>query len=785
MIFHFGRGKLARRRYVLSFLTPLAGILSYAGAFAQAPARPAAAASAIASPAQFSKTFQLQEFMPQPAPIALRSTYDSYDLFIPLASRLEVTAAKLHLAFTNSAALLPGRSQLRFLMNGAVVAQLSLSPSQPDVLADISIPVALLKYGFNTLTFDAAQHYTNGCEDPGAPELWTQINTVQSTLDITGRRLPLNPKLADLGELLGPAIGNGQHFLFLTPASPPNTQELRWGAILAEAIGLHLRYTPAYIDVAVAKPAVNPGSNADTPQLDESGITGRDTVLFGTRDELAPFLPPTVQKRITNGFLGIYPLTSDPAHFLLVVSGGKADQVTRAGTALAVMDSPISNAPTALIDRLFPRRDDYFHPNNLLRPAATYRFSDLGFTTKTVKGSAPVRFKLDFTLPPDLYEPESANVRLELDFAYGANLRIDSACSIYLNDKFNQAIRLDNQNGAVLRHYRIYIPLRDFRPGSNTLTFEVAMVPLLTSMGHKCETAQTNNLLFTLFDTSTTIMPPADHYTAQPDLSLFAHTGFPYGNRPYGADTAVRVMGHDRYTVSAAWTLLARLAQIDDHALPQADVDFGDRPSKRHVILVSALPDLNPSLLEGAPINFHGAVSLPYLSRNRAGEQFQSATFPQMLTMLYRRLFGQAAAAPPAPAKQMVGEVTFGRAGIVEAFESPWTRDRTMTLVTAATPEVLSQAVAQLVDTGYWYQLAGTVSIWERGHKAVFSGSTDPVFHVGEVSPANFARYYLSRYPWYWIGALLGLGFLLALALRIWSIRRRQRNLPGATDADV
>ena len=108
-----------------------------------------------------------------------------------------------------------------------------------------------------------------------------------------------------------------------------------------------------------------------------------------------------------------------------------------------------------------------------------------------------------------------------------------------------------------------------------------------------------------------------------------------------------------------------------------------------------------------------------------------------------------------------------------------------MTLVTAATPEALFQAVRRLVAPAIWYQLAGTVSIWQPGRKTVYSGTAGTIFHVGKVSLSNFARYYLSNYPQYWIGALIGLAFILALAVRIWSVRRRRRNVPEATDADL
>lgn len=755
---------------------------------AQAPAPANAASSAVppAAVAPWSRTFELQTFMPQPAPITLHNSFDTVDLPIPLASRLEVTAATLHLTFTNSTALLPRRSQLRVLMNGAVVAQIPLSPSQPNVRADISIPPALLTYGFNTLTFDVAQHYTDQCENPGAPELWTQINTAKSTLVITGHLLPLaTPNLSALGEFLGPNIGDTQHFVLLTATPTLSNAALRWGAILSEAVGLHLQYTPAHITWAVARPAGPLAANATTPQIDESEVAGHDGVLFGTEAELAPFLPPALRKQITNGFLGIYALNSDPTHFLLVVSGRTPNQVTRAAVALSVMNSPIANAPTALINQLYLRREAFFYPNARLHQGHSYRFSDIGFRTGTLKGSSPVRYKLHFTLSPDLYAPQSANVRLGLNFAYGANMRSDSVLNIYLNGKFNQAIRLDNPNGAVFRDYDIYIPLRDFQPGANTLTFEAVMVPLITSMSGQCATSQANNLLFTLFDTSRLVFPPAQHYTAQPSLKLFAHTGFPYGHMPFGADTAVRVAGHNPQVVSAAWTLLAKIAQIDDHALPLADVAFAGRPSNRHVIMVGPLHNISPNILAKAPIDLSHTATLAYPANNTETGNLANATFMQSLQILYDRLLAQGASGTVTPTERLIGRMTVGQSGIIEALESPWAANRTMTVFAAATPQALLARMQNLVEPDYWYQLAGNVALWQPSQKTMFTERAGSVFHVGQVNPINFARYYLSAYPLYWIGTLLGIGLVLALAIRIWTIRRRRRNLPGGSDAEI
>ena len=72
-------------------------------------------------------------------------------------------------------------------VNGHTVKQLVLDPAMPDSEVDIDLPVAMFKAGYNNLSFSVVQHYTDGtCEDQLAPELWTEINAVKSSITFDG-----------------------------------------------------------------------------------------------------------------------------------------------------------------------------------------------------------------------------------------------------------------------------------------------------------------------------------------------------------------------------------------------------------------------------------------------------------------------------------------------------------------------------------------------------------------------------------------------------------------------
>ena len=126
----------------------------------------------------------------------------SSSMSVPVSAREQVLAATLHLVVSNSISLITDRSQLAVRLNGRTIAQLQLSSRQPEATADIRIPAELPHPGYNTLSFAAAQHATENCEDPDSPELWTGIDTSASTLQMQTELKPLTPTLSDLDDLI-------------------------------------------------------------------------------------------------------------------------------------------------------------------------------------------------------------------------------------------------------------------------------------------------------------------------------------------------------------------------------------------------------------------------------------------------------------------------------------------------------------------------------------------------------------------------------------------------------
>ncbi len=732
---------------------------------------------------------RLAALNPSPGPINLRGDHGEAELYFNLSTRIDPSAATLHLEMSNSQALLAPRSQLVLRLNDVVVAQLPLKPNAPVTVADIALPVELLKGGGNRLSFTAAQHYTLECESPGAAELWSQIDTSRSRLSITGRSVETAPVLSELQDLIGPGLFGGRRFTLMATVGGdgPSDATVALGATLSEALALRLRYQAAAIDFA---PARSDGGSADTlrlaaPQSAVAGTGQADIMLYGTVDELRPVLGQKVASAITSGFIGIYPLPSDKRRLVLVVSGTTDDEVARAAVALGVANFPFVDAPQQTVDTVNIRAQEPFFPYNVLQEGTKTSFSELGLKTTTLRGTTG-QVGIDLILPPDLYLPDSAQAELSLDYAYGSGMRAESVMNVLVNGQFQQAIALNDRGGAVLRNYRVQLPARKLRPGRNRVDFELVMTPIYAGA---CTPPETRNLIMSLSDSSTVTVANGVRLAAQPDLKLFAATGFPYVG---SAGFDVALASRDPLTVGAGWTLAARLAQVAGRILPEAHMTVGTPAAGRNTIVVGAMADLASGVAAAGPVHLQKPESFPYET---------ARPLPQETPSLIQSLREWAGLALPveAPSAQVPSRVSgtgdLGRNGLLMAARAPGGGSFTLTTLTAGSRDALWSTTQSLVGPFVWPNLDEDVTLWrpaarlraaaagdDPAPEAVFTQRVGSVFHVGSFGTLYAARYFIAQYPVIWLGVIVFAVLLLVAMLRLFLVARRRRVHPTSNE---
>jgi hypothetical protein len=707
----------------------------------------------------------LQSFMPVPKPIDLRNATSEYALFLPIAPRMDIQAVRLYLHASNSISLLAPRSQLVVRLGGTVVAQIPLDSRLPKISAVIRLPAELIKPGYNRLSFATAQHYTNECEDPSAPELWTQIDTARSWIAVDGKLRNWEPKLSDLGKIFDPKIWGEHRLTILTPgAITPAT--LQWGSLAAQAAALRLDYAP--LQVRYAPVSIEAAAPAEAAlRIDTSVVPSGDGILVGTAAQLAPYLSPALAAQIRDAFLAILPLDAARQRFLIIASGQDDAQVVRALQALGTLNFAYPDAPQAPVLRLDTPKLSSYAGKNMVYPNQSVPFSRLGLPDRTFQGMFDAA-ELAFSLPPDLYAPEDATVNLWLRFAYGAGLREDSALNIFLNDRFQAAIRLDAPSGGYFQDYKVAIPLSAFKPGTNVIRFESAMMPLVTG---KCLAINTQNLQLTLFGQSLIEIPNAAHVTSMPDLTLLARSGFPYTVPPAGAMTEVRVADTDGRTAAAAWTLMGRLAQIQK--LPLDGVRFAigtqDLPAGKDVIVVGSADRIDARIYEQAPLKLGHVSRAPYpVSASPAGPG-ELSWFARLWRGIKDLFYmGHNSFHLEVAWVDQQGRNLGDHAALMQ-MQSP-AGGGTLTLLTAANPDVLLAQTYRLIGPGVWSTLQGDLVMW-KDDTDVAAQRVGPGYTLGNAGLSVRISYIISRHPWLW-GIVLG---ILVLALALLTLRLLMR----------
>lgn len=683
-------------------------------------------------------------------PIILRTASSTYTIFVPKSARFEMTACRFHLRFTNSIALLSYRSVLRVVVNDVIVAQYALDRQNPTRAVDIDIPVELMNDGFNRVQLIAAQHYTDKCEDPSAPELYTEIDPDRSYFTARGNFKPIPSRLSFLRWWIDEKLWEPYRFNVALPgARPMSDLHLAVGSIVVQGVGLALNNQPFQVNVS-------------------NGLReGMDNLVVGTMNELSAFLTATEVGSINGGFLAIKPMPNDPAHAMIIISGRNDQEVGQTALAFGLVNFPLPDSQFATIDSLVLDNVAPYVRNAPLNLPGIYGLTQLGFESYTIKGWNTGSFDLDIYMPGDISRDDASNAELRLNFAYGAGLRKDSTFNVFVNGQFQTAIRLSNLEGAVHNGHRLFLPMKAFQPGRNRVTLTPAMVPLFTE---ECQILQDENLLFTLYDDSEFVFPRALRRARLPSLGLFSQTTYPYSAPPDGSETAIHVAGNDAETVCAAWTALGKMAQISGALLHRAEISFRMPRSKKSLLVIGTRDQIPPEIVAKAPVSPLEVGRLRYLVSAIPKPQ-RTARTP--VEEFLQKLRGQPVerAAPEAPsAAELNLTADLAEETVAIQFESPLHTGYPVTVLTAGNSQRLLIGLYALQNRLVWDNLRGDLAVWseQKDSLAVAKVGSDFIYKATSIATRVTVRF--DSNPWllalFVIGLLALLGFGAAAMLR-------------------
>lgn len=678
-----------------------------------------------------------------------------YTLFVPQSARFELKTCKLHLEFTNSIALLSDRSVIRVVLNDVIVAQFYLDRNNPFNSSDIDLPVQLMETGFNRLQFIVAQHYTYKCEDPSAPELYTEINPDVSYLEATGSWRAVPERLSYLRWWIDEKLWEPYTFNVCLPsAGQISDLQLAWGAVVTQ--GVALAVNNENFRVATAS-ALRPGM---------------DNIVIGTMTELSGFLTATEIGSINGSFLAIKTLPGDPTHCMIIISGRNEQEVGQAALAFGLVNYPLPDSQYAIVNQMSLPDQAAYVRNAPLDVPGVYSFNQLGFESRSVKGWHTGGYELRVYMPGDISKEDGSNAALRLHFTYGAMMRKDSVFNFFVNGQFQKAIRLSDPNGSMHSDHRIYLPMKAFQPGLNKVELVPEMVPFFSN---QCEILQDQNLWFTLYEDSDFVFPKALRKARLPSLGLFSQTSFPYSAPPDGVETAVFVTGREPDTVCAAWTLMGKMSQISGALLHRTEIGFNVPTSKKSLLVVGPRDQVPDEIVAKAPVSPLQVGKMRYVvSTSPKPEKLAASPVEEFLERVRGVPSGRVEPEPPSTVSLTMAADQVEDTVAIQ-FESPFARGYPLTLFTAADAGRLLAGINALQDRRVWDNLAGDLAVWNSLPNSLALSKVGPNFIYQSTSVATRVTANLDSRPWLFAFLLLLMLLALGLLVRVFLKRRESR----------
>ncbi|WP_289031328.1 cellulose biosynthesis cyclic di-GMP-binding regulatory protein BcsB [uncultured Paraglaciecola sp.] len=732
------------------------------------------------------ESYKLTDFYAGDSMLRLEGQSAASTLSIPLSSTHKVKSASIHIEAVSSIALQENRSLLNVRFNNATIAQIPYSPQQPFINKTIVIPQSLWREGFNNVTFQVSQHYTNVCEDGSSPELWSEIDLYRSSLLIDTEHSVENLAIKHLSGLFSPGIG-GQRKVTLANIHD-DKQEVTTQALPLVAQGLALRndYQPLIVTAASITPPSFPSlpDGLDWTEATKASylkssfyldnkIEDAIHVVVATKSALQSYVTDATYSAIQGAYIGIETQAAViveenvimPQSQRLIVSGTNSEEVTLAAKALATLNDELNPDSAITILEQTELSTSHFVSTRVLKPDYEYTFAETGSSENDFRGSGEFFKTVNLNLPADFYSPESAMVKVLLDFSYGAGMGLGSVMNISVNGKIVHGLSLDNPNGQAFNQYRLDLPVRYFKAGSNTMDFSIVLQSPQSVTD--CHEIPDSHLAFQLHASSTIELPEAGKVAAQPDLALFADTTFPFTYATNDMPATIYYGQPDM--LSAALTMAAKSAQASKTLNPNILLEAGVPQTLSTFALVLTRPaDLNDDLFADYNTAVSNVKKWPYQLQNTLQNSVQTSlkeTTDALMTVNGTTLQNS----------------TLGDLGVLIMKENPSSSETGSVLIIAAeTTDILTERVSELVSLNLWGQLAGDFFAWSSPEKPDLTMRVSSKFQLGETTSLWLElRMWLSNNPMYWILAVLAL-VIIASWLCYIALKARNKNIESS-----
>jgi cellulose synthase operon protein B len=666
--------------------------------------------------------------------VDLKCIQGEYKIAIPVPERWKIRKAVLTLAHANSNNLIADRSQLVVKMNGSLIGQIRLNPLTPEGKTALSIPAAMLKSDYNSLSFHSALHYTTECEQFCAPNLWTTLNFFESLLEIDYELLPVPLKLSAVSHFLfDPKIWPSGDVHIITENLSSDAATM--AGIVASGVARKFDYRKVSFSI----------SNDVKP--------GNDNILIGSKKFVEAFLKPRgVDINVPGPFLKIMHLPSgrnvkNSLQALIVVSGNSQDEIKMAAETLALMTLPYPGTDELVVKDFKLPDIAMYGGRQILTTDKDYTFRTLDFGTHTFVGFNPNAMDISFRLPADFLVKPNKYARMDLNFVYGAGMRNDSVLNIMINEKIVRVVHLGNPNGETFEGYRIDLPTYLFKPGFNSIRF----APVLNPVSKECDQLRPEGFFLTVFENSTFYFPSMPHFVEMPKIELFLLDGFPITRRPDGYESMFYLTLSDYDTVASALNVIGIISQKNGYPLFGTKISF-EKPAKwkGELLILGDVTTIPEEFMKMAPLKIAQKSVVPYpVIRNWESETSLA-------------LSGQVSAIGPA-------------LGVVMEYQSPYKTGRSVFQVTGASAKEVLAVSKALLEPSVQNQMRGDLVLLDLNSpdyrvKALSAGTN---YYTGQSGAFFLIEYYFYKYTY--LNYILLFLFIILFSLAVYYLLQKVR----------
>jgi cellulose synthase operon protein B len=656
-----------------------------------------------------------------------------------------VAGATIHLRMTYSPALLPELSHLRVSQNGEVVAVVPMPRDQAGSVVERDVALDPRYFSdYNQFRFDLIGHYSKECELPEHTSLWATISG-QSELRMSMRPLELRNELGLLPAPFFDRRSNQRLVLPIVLPVQPSNGIVHAAGIAASWFGMLADYRSARFPVSFAA----------APE--------RHSLVFATNDSRPAGLSLPV---VTQPTVSVMDHPSNPLVKLLVFQGADAAQLGEAVTGL-VLGNEVFTGSTAVVRAVTPvRRAAYDAPRWLTSDRPVKLGELVGAPAELqAQGIAPSPITVNLRLPPDLFTWNRSGIPVDLRYRYTApEKRDNSMLSISVNDQLLRSYRLPAETESSSTTSKLLVPLLQSASVQQSETLLIPAFQLASNNRmqfqfgmdlHReglCKQVLTDGVREAIDPDSTIDISAFPHYTAMPNLALFANAGYPFTRFADLSQTALVLPdAGDQAALEQLFFLLGRMGRHTG-ATAIAYRLLGVEQAERAA-------DIDLLVLSGAPANRllnRWGRNLPLLLAGAQREYRESRVADVSIT-------------------------ASGSLGAFLSFESPVSSGRTVVALAATDSAAAGELMDALEDEGKVARVSGDLTVVRAG--AVQSRSDETTYYVGSLPWWQWLWFRLSQHVVLLTLVSLVTAIVCALWIYGWLQRRAAQRLTRASAA--